>query len=932
MAIIFDEQNKTFTIHTEHSTYQMQIDPYGVLLHLYYGRKTKGCMDYLLQKQDRGFSGNLYDAGNDRTYSLDVLPQEFPTWGTGDYRSTALIVRGQDGTTACDLRYRGYRILSGKYGLSGLPAVYGAEKEAQTLEVVLEDGRTGIQVTLLYGVLPKYDVITRSAQIINTKENIIYLEKAASACLDFVTGKYDVISFYGRHAMERNYQRIPVSHGNYVIGSRRGTSSHQYSPFLILTEEGTTEDAGACYAMSFVYSGGFQAEVEKDQFGQNRMLMGLQPEQFSYPLNTGEVFVIPETVMTYSRNGLAELSQNLHRCFRNNLCRGPHKEKVRPILINSWEASYFDFDGESILKLAEEAKELGIEMLVLDDGWFGKRNDDNSSLGDWFVNEKKLGGTLGQLIERVNAQGVKFGIWIEPEMVNEDSDLYREHPDWALTIPGRMPIRSRNQLLLDFSRKEVREEILKRICAILDQGNIEYIKWDMNRSMSDVYAGNVPYDYVLGLYDFLEKLTSRYPEILIEGCSGGGGRFDAGMMYYTPQIWCSDNTDAINRTRIQYGTSFFYPTAVVGSHVSAVPNHQTGRITSLNTRGVVAMAGTFGYEMNPALLSSEEKEEIRTQLATYRRHQELIREGDYYRLSDPFKEDVAAWMSVTKDQSQALVSVVRLSAEGNPFGTYVKLKGLDAECFYLEETTGKVYSGMALMQAGILLPMAAIEYEAYQFSFKKMQEAAALYDLLRKKIGAERKVISIFGGSGSGKTTMAEILQQQFLADGIGCFVVHGDDYPHRIPKCNDQERELIYQKSGETGLNAYLGTPQEIEYDRINQVLAKFHVGDTEIELKKMGREDDEIWYEQTDLTGVQVLLLEWTHGGSEYLNGVDVSVYLDSTPEETKARRIRRGRDENAASAFIQLVLSLEAQKLEQQAKQADLIVGKDGRVYES
>ena len=584
------------------------------------------------------------------------------------------------------------------------------------------------------------------------------------------------------------------------------------------------------------------------------------------------------------------------------------------------------------MDLAKQAAELGIDMVVMDDGWFGKRNDDNSSLGDWFVNEKKLGGTLGQLIERVNAQGVKFGIWIEPEMVNEDSDLYREHPDWALTIPGRMPIRSRNQLLLDFSRKEVREEILKRICAILDQGNIEYIKWDMNRSMSDVYAGNVPYDYVLGLYDFLEKLTSRYPEILIEGCSGGGGRFDAGMMYYTPQIWCSDNTDAINRTRIQYGTSFFYPTAVVGSHVSAVPNHQTGRITSLNTRGVVAMAGTFGYEMNPALLSSEEKEEIRTQLATYRRHQELIREGDYYRLSDPFKEDVVTWMSVAKDQSQALVSVVRLSAEGNPFGTYVKLKGLDAECFYLEETTGKVYSGMALMQAGILLPMAAIEYEAYQFSFKKMQEAAALYDLLREKIGAERKVISIFGGSGSGKTTMAEILQQQFLADGIGCFIVHGDDYPHRIPKCNDQERELIYQKSGETGLNAYLGTPQEIEYDRINQVLEKFHVGDTEIELKKMGREDDEIWYEQTNLTGVQVLLLEWTHGGSEYLNGVDVSVYLDSTPEETKARRIRRGRDENAASAFIQLVLSLEAKKLEQQAKQADLIVGKDGRVYES
>lgn len=344
------------------------------------------------------------------------------------------------------------------------------------------------------------------------------------------------------------------------------------------------------------------------------------------------------------------------------------------------------------------------------------------------------------------------------------------------------------------------------------------------------------------------------------------------------------------------------------------------------------MAGTFGFEMNPALLSSEEKEEIRTMLATYRRHQELIREGDYYRLSDPFQEEVAAWMSVAKDQSQALVSVVRLSAEGNPFGTYVKLKGLDAESFYLEETTGHVYSGMTLMQAGLLLPMAAAEYDAYQFSFKKMKEAADLYDVLRNKISAERNVISIFGGSGSGKTTMADILQQHFLEDGISCFVLHGDDYPHRIPKMNDEKREQIYQENGEKGLDAYLGTPQEIEYDRINQVLAKFHAGASVIELKKMGREADEIWYEQTDLTGVQVLLLEWTHGGSEYLDGVDISVYLDSSPEETQVRRIRRGRDENAASAFISLVISIEEKKLQEQAKQADVIVGKDGHIYES
>lgn len=932
MAIIFDANRKIFTIHTKHTTYQMQADAKGYLLHLYYGVRVKGTMDYLLCYADHGFSGNPYAAGMDRTYSLDALPQEYPSLGTGDYRSVALNIASAGGTECCDPTFDSYKITKGKYSLQGLPVVWTADEKAETLELVLKDELTQVEVHLFYGVLEDADIITRSVVIKNTGTETITVKKALSACLDFVQGDYDAISFYGRHAMERNLERVPVGHGTYRIGSRRGSSSHQYNPGVILADRTATEDSGNCYGMLLMYSGNFVCEAERDQFNQTRFQMGLGDELFAYPVKAGEEFTAPEVIMAYSDEGFSKLSNLYHNCILNHVCKGKQVHTNRPILINSWEAAYFDFNGDTIVELAKQAAELGIDMVVMDDGWFGKRNDDNSSLGDWFVNEKKLGGTLGQLIERVNAQGVKFGIWIEPEMVNEDSDLYRTHPDWALTIPGRAPIRSRNQLLLDFSRKEVREEILKRICAILDQGNIEYIKWDMNRSMADVYAGNVPYDYVLGLYDFLEKLTSRYPEILIEGCSGGGGRFDAGMMYYTPQIWCSDNTDAINRTRIQYGTSFFYPTAVVGSHVSAVPNHQTGRITSLNTRGVVAMAGTFGYEMNPALLSNEEKEEVRTQLATYRSHQELIREGNYYRLSDPFKDEVAAWMSVAKDQSQALVSVVRLSAEGNPFGTYVKLKGLNPEIFYLEETTGNVYSGMALMQAGLLLPMAVTEYEAYQFSFKKMQEAADLYKLLCDKTRAERKVISIFGGSGSGKTTMADILQQQFLADGIGCFIVHGDDYPYRIPKQNDEERERIYQKSGKEGLNAYLGTPQEIDYDRINQVLANFHAGDTSIELKKVGRNEGEIWFEQTDLTDVQVLLLEWTHGGSDYLEGVDFSVYLDSTPEETKARRIRRGRDENAASAFIQLVISLEAKKLEQQAKDADIIVGKDGHVYES
>ena len=579
-----------------------------------------------------------------------------------------------------------------------------------------------MELHLLYGVLEKEDIITRSVVIKNAGESQIIIKKAQSACLDFLHGDYDLIQFYGRHAMERNLERVPVSHGSIRIGSRRGCSSHQHNPGVILAGKNTTEDSGSCYGMLFVYSGNFLAEAEKDQYNQTRIQMGLADELFEYPLAAGAEFTAPEVILSYTNKGLAKLSQQYHHCIMNHICQGKYVHENRPVLINSWEAAYFDFTGDTIVELAKQAKELGIDMVVMDDGWFGKRNDDNSSLGDWYVNEEKLGGTLANLIQRVNAEGVKFGIWIEPEMVSEDSDLYREHPDWAIAIPGRKPIRSRNQLILDFSRKEVRDEIFKHICDVLDQGNVEYIKWDMNRSMADVYGPKVTYDYVLGVYDFLEKLTRRYPDILIEGCSGGGGRFDAGMLYYTPQIWCSDNTDAINRTRIQYGTSFFYPVAAMGSHVSAVPNHQTGRVTSMHTRGVAAMSGTFGYELNPALLSVEEKAEIRTQLAKYREHQELIREGSYYRLSDPFQDEISAWMVVSENQEQALVSVVRLSAEANAPATYVTLKGLAEDTFYLDKTTGKVYPGAALMEVGILLPVAGQEYEAYQIVLQKVEE------------------------------------------------------------------------------------------------------------------------------------------------------------------------------------------------------------------
>lgn len=720
MAITFNETTRIFTLTTAHTTYQMQADAQGYLLHLYYGARTAGEMDYLLNYGDRGFSGNPNSAGSDRTYSLDALPQEYPSLGTGDFRNYALNIENADGSQCCNPVYITHEIAAGKYTLKGLPFVRAEENEAETLKIILEDPVTKVELHLLYGVLEKEDIITRSVIIKNAGKAPVTVKKAQSACLDFLHGDYDLIKFYGRHAMERNMERMPVSHESTRIGSRRGTSSHQYNPGVILAGKNTNEDSGSCYGMLFVYSGNFLVEAEKDQYDQTRIQMGLTDELFAYPLEAGAEFIAPEVILSYTNKGLSRLSQQYHHCIMNHICQGKYVHANRPVLINSWEAAYFDFTGDTIVELAKEAKALGIDMVVMDDGWFGKRNDDNSSLGDWYVNEEKLGGTLTKLIERVNAEGVKFGIWIEPEMVSEDSDLYREHPEWAITIPGRKPVRSRNQLVLDFSRKEVRDEIFKRICAVLDQGNVEYIKWDMNRSLADIYAPNVTYDYVLGVYDFLEKLTNRYPDILIEGCSGGGGRFDAGMLYYTPQIWCSDNTDAINRTRIQYGTSFFYPVAAMGSHVSAVPNHQTGRVTSMHTRGVAAMSGTFGYELNPALLNAEEKAEIRAQLAQYREYQELIREGDYYRLSNPFQDNFAAWMVVSDDRSKALVSVIRLTAEANPPAAYVTLKGMEEDAFYREKTTGKVYPGAALMEAGILLPAAVSEYEAYQIELERV--------------------------------------------------------------------------------------------------------------------------------------------------------------------------------------------------------------------
>ena len=633
MAIVFDKENRLFTLCTKNSMYQMKADDKGILLHTYYGRKTDICdYSYLIQRRDHGFSGNPDEAAGDRTYSTDTLPQEYSSFGSGDYRESALDIRYDNGTRTLGLRYEGYEIIKGKYSIPGLPAMYADENEAETLVITLRDDVQDVRVKLYYGVVKDLDVITRSVSVENHGQVPVQLERVMSLCLDQPYGDWDWMTFYGKHEMERQLSRTPIHHGVQSVGSLRGASSHQYNPFVMLADKNATETSGECYGFSLLYSGNFLAAAEKDQFDQTRLIMGIHPENFEFLLKEGETFWAPEVMMTYSADGFEKMSNCYHKAVRENVCRGRFKLERRPVLINNWEGTYFDFTGDKLLEMAKEAASCGVELFVMDDGWFGKRDDDNSGLGDWQVNEKKLGCTLSELADRIHDLGMKFGIWYEPECVSEDSDLYRAHPDWAFTVPGRRPNRGRNQLVLDFSREDVRNHIFDEMTKVLDKANVDYLKWDFNRSISDIYCaalpadrqGEVPHRYVLGLYEFLDRLGKRYPDMLIEGCSGGGGRFDAGMLHYTSQIWCSDDTDTIERLKIQYGTSFAYPVSAVGSHVSACPNHQTGRFVPFETRAAVAMAGTFGYELDPAKLSEEEKTQIRGQIEEFKKYYDVI--------------------------------------------------------------------------------------------------------------------------------------------------------------------------------------------------------------------------------------------------------------------------------------------------------------------
>ena len=722
MAVRFDEKKNLFTLQTLDSTYQMKVDDHGVLLHTYYGAPADETdFSYLIGPEDRGFSGQPGDEKKDRTYSMDYYPLEYPVQGNGDFRVKALKAGFEGEVPALDLRFVSYELEKGKYSLPGLPALFEAEAgEVETLKITLKDRLEEIYVTLFYGVFEKKNVITRAASIENRSGKNVTLKRALSLGLDFMEGDMDLIHFYGKHAGERQFERRNLPHGITEISSSRGTSSHHHNPFVILCDKDTTEDFGNAYGVSFIYSGGFKIQMEKDQVDGIRLVCGLDDEEFLWKLAPGETLVTPEAALSYSEKGLTALSDQFQKAYHANLIRSPWKDKKRPTLVNNWEATYFGFDAEKLLKIAGEAADLGLDMLVLDDGWFGKRNDDNSGLGDWFVNEKKLGCTMKELVDRVNALGLKFGIWLEPEMVSEDSDLYRTHPDWVLQIPGREPNRSRNQLVLDLSRKEVREYMKKFIDDTLSCANISYVKWDMNRSVDNVYSaadptlsqGAIRHKYVLGLYEVMEDMLTRHPDLLLEGCSGGGGRFDAGMLYYAPQIWCSDNTDAIERLRIHYGTSFGYPMSSVSAHVSVCPNHQNGRVTPFKTRGICAMQGSFGYELDLSKLSEEDKAETRRQITVYNENWELFQSGSYYRLNSPMENhDYTAWSYVSKDQRKASLSVIYTDLHGNPKPVRVKLKGLKKDASY--DVDGTVYTGAALMRGGLLIPKPSCNYDSY---------------------------------------------------------------------------------------------------------------------------------------------------------------------------------------------------------------------------
>ncbi len=708
MPITFDKERKIFKIDSLESTYAIGIFEGDFLVQLYYGKKIPDTN--LISTAYRGGFASISpltaSTADNWSFSMDIQPMAYSCNGNGDFRLAALAIRDSEGRATTDIRYLDHKIYSGKPKLKGLPATYcNSDDEADTLEIITIDKFTGAKVTLCFTAFKNHSIITQSVKIENTGNEAFDIEKVASCCVNFPSMSYNMINLYGTWLRERTVQTRHLAHGIQSVASKRGSSSHNHNPFVALVDDKGGEDYGDAFGFNFVYSGNFAIDIETDYMDCTRLVMGINPIDFNWYLEPGEEFQAPEAVMAYSPNGLGGMSRTFHDFYANNLIRGTWKKKKRPLLINSWEGSGFDFDDETLVRYAKQAKELGCELLVMDDGWFGVRNRDDSSLGDWYVNEEKLNGPLSKLIERVNAEGMEFGIWYEPEMISPDSDIYRAHPDWCVHVEGRDISPARQQYVIDMTRQDVRDNIFNQMYEVLSKNNIAYLKWDYNRPISEPASMGLDkkhqkeffHRFILGTYELMDRITSAFPDILFESCAGGGGRYDPGILYYMPQTWCSDNTDPIERLRIQFGTSMCYPASSMGAHVSACNR------TGLETKAAVALWGTFGYELDPKHLTDEDKEIVKKTSALYHKYYDLTHYGDLYRIIAPTEDEFkCAWSFVSKDKRETLLTVVIKNRTPHNF-LNVRLKGLDENKMYVNEEDGEVYSGTLLMNAGVNL-------------------------------------------------------------------------------------------------------------------------------------------------------------------------------------------------------------------------------------
>ncbi|RFB14927.1 alpha-galactosidase [Bacillus sp. HNG] len=714
MPIFFNTETNEFHLQSKNVSYIFSVLSNNQLGHLYYGKRIRhrNSFSHLARRQARGYTPAVYEG--DHEFSLDLIMQEFPSYGTTDYREPVFQILQENGSRITNFEYKTHRIYQGKPKLDGLPATYvESDEEATTVEVDLEDEVIQAKITLLYTIYEDLDVITRSAKFSNLGKDTLQLTRALSASVDLRDSNFEMMQLSGAWIRERHLKVRKLERGLQGISSTRGASSSQHNPFLALKRPETTEHSGEVYGFSLVYSGNFLAQIEVDHYDVSRVTMGINPFDFNWKLESGESFQTPEVLMVYSTDGLNGMSTTFHTLFRKRLVRGEWRDKVRPVLINNWEATYFDFNEGKIIQIAEESKKLGVELFVLDDGWFGKRDDDTTSLGDWFSDKRKLPNGVEGLAKKIAQLGLQFGLWFEPEMVSKESELYKTHPDWIIQVPDRRISHGRNQYVLDFSKQEVVNHIYDKMATILKNGPISYVKWDMNRNMTEIGSLHFPADrqmevghrYILGVYNLYERLTRDFPHVLFESCAGGGNRFDPGMLYYAPQAWTSDNSDAIERLKIQYGTSLIYPLSTMGAHVSAVPNHQVGRITDIQTRANVAFFGVYGYELDVTQLSNQEKEVMKEQIEFYKNHRNILMFGTFYRLQNPFEGDgnFTCWMVVSEDKKEAIVGYYRVLARPNPGYRHVLLKGLDPDTEYTIEGHSETYYGDELLNVGLLL-------------------------------------------------------------------------------------------------------------------------------------------------------------------------------------------------------------------------------------